>query len=102
MNSQLLSGSKDKVIHPYLKRIILVACGVAVSALITALVEAWTSKMELATPGSYVLDYVFGPPWQHRNLGHVILVWFGTDFILVFSVLAVLYLLFTRLFVGRK
>ena len=90
------------MIRSYLRKSYLVACGIVVSALITAFVEAWTGKLELITPGSYVLDCVFGPPWHHRNLGHVILVWFGTEFILVFSVPAGLYLLFIRLFCGSK
>jgi hypothetical protein len=88
------------MIRSYLRKIILVICGLAVSALLTAFVEACTSKMELDTPGSYVLDYVFGPPWQHRNLGHVLLVWFSIDFILVFSALTGLYLLITKIFRG--
>jgi len=43
-----------------------------------------------------VLDYVFGPSAQPRNLRDVLLVWFSTDFILTFSILAGLYLLVTK------
>jgi hypothetical protein len=88
--------------RPYLKKIILVAGGVTVPALLMVCVEAWMNKMGLAAPGSYVLDYVFGTPWQHRNLGHVVLVWFDTDFILVFSVPVGLYLFFTKLLGGHN
>lgn len=66
------------MIRPYLGKIILATCGVLLSAWLTEYV---------AGSGSYVLDYVFGPSAQPRNLRDVLLVWFSTDFILTFSIL---------------
>jgi hypothetical protein len=83
----------------YLRKIIVVACGIVVSAPLTVVIAGWTG---FGGPGAYV-DYYLFPPWRvdHRVVGKVLAVYFGTTFVLVFSVLVGLYLLLTKLLRGR-
>jgi hypothetical protein len=85
--------------RPYLRKIILVAGGIALSAPLTVCLEVW---LKLHTPGDYVTDYVFPPRSHPYKLRHVMVVYYGTDFILVFFILTGLYLLFTKLIRRRK
>lgn len=86
--------------RPYLKTIALIVGGIALSVLLTALVEART---DLGTPGTYVVHYFFPPGApEPYDLGTVLVVHLGTDFVLCFGVLWGLYALFNGLSAGRK
>ena len=79
----------------YWTRIVLVSCGLALSALLDVL----AFNVNVATPGAYLIYYLF-PSWrvQPYPLGMILSIEMGTDIILFFLVLMGCYLIFTRLF----
>jgi hypothetical protein len=86
--------------RPYLKKIALTVGGIVLSVLMTVLVEGRTN---LGTPGAYVVRYLFPPGAPDPyDLGTVLLVHLGTDFLFCFVALSGMYLLFTKLSHGRK
>ena len=83
------------VMRSYLRKIILVSCGLVLSALLDIL----ASNVNVATPGAYLIYYLF-PPWRvnQHPLGMVLGIEMGTDIIFFFLVLTGCYLTFIRLF----
>jgi len=82
--------------HRHLKNIALVAGGIALSILITALIYGRT---EIGTPGAYLVRYLFptGAVAGHYDLGTVLSVYLGTDFLVCFAALSGLYLVLSKL-----
>jgi hypothetical protein len=86
--------------RPYLKKIALSVGGIAVSVLLAVVMLGQTN---LGTPGDYVVRYLFPPGAPDPyDLGTVLLVHLGTDFLFCFAALSGVYLLFTKLSHGRK
>jgi hypothetical protein len=79
------------VSHPYLKKISLIAGGIALSAVLT-LLEEQLAKMN--APGMYVAVKLFGGP--EANIALIGYVWLSVDFLLWFSVLSGAYFLFAK------
>lgn len=81
------------------RNIVLLLCGIAASALLTVFGEGW---MRFGGPGAYVVYYLFPPGSGPHDAGKVLFVHLGADFVVSFSILAGLYLLYMRFFRGRE
>ena len=79
--------------HPHLRKIALIAGGIAVSVVLTLAVE---NLAQMHTPGVFVVGKLF-PPSPDANIVVLGFVWLGVDFLLCFAVLSGAYLLFTKL-----
>ena len=88
------------MIRPYLRKIILVTFGVVLSLLLSMLAPVLVNSGD---PGAYVVHYLFPQGTAHKySFNTVLNVYFGTNFVVSFAVLAGLYLLVTMLFRRSK
>ena len=85
---------REFVMRLYLRRTILVSCGLAVSVLLDIL----AANLNVATPGAYLTYYLF-PPWRvnRHSLGVTLSVEMGTNIVFFFLVLMGCYLTYIRL-----
>jgi hypothetical protein len=86
---------REFVMRSYPRKIIVVSCGLALSAVLDVL----AFNVNVATPGAYFVYYLF-PPWRvnQRPLAMTLSIRMGTDIIFFFLVLTGCYLTFIRLF----
>lgn len=84
----------------YFRKAALAVGGIVLSILLTAIVEGRTN---MGTPGAYLAHYVFPPrAGGGYDLGLVLCVVLGADFLFFFAVVSGAYLLFTKLFRRRN
>jgi hypothetical protein len=83
----------------YFRKAALAVGGMVLSILLTAMVEGRTN---MCTPGAYLAHYVFPPrAGGAYNLGLVLGVVLGADFLFFFAVLSGVCWIFTKIF-GRR
>ena len=88
------------MIRPYLRMIIVVICGVLLSAWLTGYVASSTG---FRGPGATLVHFLDPPGHVGQNdLVDPIFLYLGIHFVFFFSVLTGLYLFFTKLFPARE
>lgn len=85
---------REFVMRSYLRKIILVSCGLALSALLDVL----AANVDVPTPGGYLIHYLYPPGRVIQHLGMSFAIDIGTNIVFFFLVLTGCYLTFIRLF----